>query len=242
MLRIAICDDDQFICSEIEKVILSYKKKFCIQVEIDVFFSGERLIDFIQNEHSYDLIFLDIKLGTITGVDVGRQIRNGFNDHLSKIVFISSKTGYAMELFDVQPMNFLVKPINEQKLFGCLELAAKILEKENKYFEYQTQQTINKVNFQDILYLESKLKKVKIVTVQGKDFFNGSLEKIIQLLPSMFVRSHGSFVVNFNHIEKISKGEVVMTNGQAIPVSRRYFKKLQEVHLEIAKEIKNANL
>lgn len=242
MLRIAICDDDQFICSEIEKMILSYKKEFYIKVEIDVFFSGERLIHFIQNEHSYDLIFLDIELGTITGVDVGRQIRNGFDDHLSKIVFISAKTGYEMELFDVQPMNFLKKPIDKEKLLGCLKLAAKIIEKENKYFGYQTQQTINKVNFQDILYLESKLKKVKIVTVQGNDFFNGSLEKTIQLLPPIFVRSHGSFVVNFNHIEKISKDEIVMTNGQAIPVSRRYFKRLQEVQLEIAKEIKNANL
>lgn len=242
MLRIAICDDDDFICAEIEDFILSHKNIIRTQVETNVFLSGEKLLYFIENEHAFDLIFLDIELGMLTGLDVGREIRNGFEDYLSKIVFISSKTGYEMELFDVQPLHFLKKPLEKESLLDCIRLAVKISEKENNFFEYQIKQIINRVAFKEILYFESNLKKIKIVTMNGVDFFNGSLENIKRRLPSVFVHSHGSFIVNFNYIKRITGDKLLMTNGETIPVSRRYYKNIQEVHLAVTREGKNVNL
>lgn len=92
MLRIAICDDNNSVCSEIEKIILNYQKYSCVKFDIDVFFTGESLINFIEKERDFDLIFLDIELGTTTGIEVGSKIRVEFDDHISKIVFITSKT------------------------------------------------------------------------------------------------------------------------------------------------------
>lgn len=127
MITIAICDDDNYICSQIEKYILNYSKTKNIKFDIEVFYSGESLTNFIMKEHSFDLIFLDIELITQTGVQLANKIRNEFDDYSTKIVFITSKDGYEQELFDVQPLNFIKKPIDFEKLKKCIELTIKLL-------------------------------------------------------------------------------------------------------------------
>ena len=241
MLTIAICDDNHTLCSEIENMILEYNKLSNIDISIEVFYSGENLIEFIESDHRFDLIFLDIELGTTTGVLVGNKIRNEFDDHISKIVFISSMTGYEQEMFDVQPLNFLRKPIDTEKLIKCINLATKILEKENKTFEYRTKNDFKKVNIKEIMYFESSLKKVKIVTVNNEDYFYSSLEKIKEALPQIFVSPHGSFLVNFDRIERITKQDIYMCNGRVIPISRRNILNIQNMQIQFTKEIRDAN-
>ena len=135
MLSIAICDDNNYICSQIEKIILDYQKYKCEKFDIDIFCTGENLINFIKNEHSFDLIFLDIELGTTTGIEIGSKIRNEFDDYISKIVFITSKDGYESQLFDFQPLNFLKKPIEPRKIHKCIDLSLKLLGIENNTFD-----------------------------------------------------------------------------------------------------------
>jgi len=241
MLKIAICDDNNIICSEIEKNILEYNKTSSENMDIEVFTSGEDLIKFIEVEHPFDLIFLDIELGTTTGILVGQKIRNEFDDHISKIVFISSITGYEQELFDVQPLNFLKKPIDKGMLIKCIQLAIKILDKENKTFEYQTKKDIKKVCIKEIVYFESSLKKIKIVLLDKEDFFYSNFDSIKEKLPKTFISPHGSFLVNFDKIERISKQDLTMCNGKVIPVSRRNIATIQNMQIQVLREIRDAN-
>lgn len=242
MLRIAICDDDNAICSEIEETILTFSKKSKCDIEVDIFYRGEELIQYIKNKKTFDLIFLDIELDGITGVTVSKKIRNELDNHISKIVFISSKNGYEQELFDVQPLNFLRKPIDNNKLIQCVELAIKILDKETKFFEYKVGRDIKKVEIANIVYFESNLKKIKIVMVTGEDYFYSSLDSVKAKLTNMFIYPHGSFLINYDYIEKITRQEIYMTNGKIIPVSRRNIKNIYELQIQIAKEVGNGSL
>lgn len=130
MIKIAICDDNKYVCGEIEQIIYNYSEQRNIKIDIEVFYDGKDLFSFIMNEHYFDLIFLDIELKSTTGIEVGTKIRNKLDDYISKIVFISSKSGYERQLFDVQPLNFLDKPIDKEKLIKCIDLALKLLDKE----------------------------------------------------------------------------------------------------------------
>ncbi len=76
-----------------------------------MFYSGEKLIEYLKKEDKIDLIFLDIELGNTTGIEVASHKRNKCDDNMSKVVFITSKDGYEQELFQVQPLNFIKKPI-----------------------------------------------------------------------------------------------------------------------------------
>lgn len=242
MIRIAICDDDNYICSQIEKYILNYSNTKNIRFDIEVFYSGESLTNFIMKEHGFDLIFLDIELITQTGVQVANKIRNEFDDYLTKIVFITSRDGYEQQLFDVQPLNFIKKPIDFEKLKKCIELTIKLLGIDSQIFEYKKGYDLIKVNIKDILYFESKRKKIKIVTNSNEDDFYGSLENIKKSLPKSFIEPHGSFLINFDKIERITKDTVFMKDGLEIPLSQRNLKKVRSIMIEFEREKRNANI
>ncbi|MDD3394743.1 MAG: LytTR family DNA-binding domain-containing protein [Anaerotignum sp.] len=242
MMKIAICDDDNYVCTEIEQIILEDSIKCNTKVDIEVFYDGKELISYIENEHYFDLIFLDIELRTTTGIKVGNKIRNELDDYISKIVFISSKTGYERQLFDVQPLNFLDKPIDKEKLIKCINLALKLLDKEKKIFKYKVGHEFKQIAFQDIIYFENKLRKVKITTINGTDEFYGTLENIKMQLPNIFVTAHVSYIVNYNFIEKISGETILMKNGVLIPISKRNLKDIHHLQIQFVKELRNVNL
>ena len=242
MIRIAVCDDDKYICSAVENMILDYQKQSSIKIAVEVFYKGEDLISYIKNEHQFDLIFLDIELGTTTGIDVGIKIRNELDDHVSKIVFVSSKDGYDRQLFAVQPLNFIKKPIDRDQTIKCIELAMKILNRDNSYFEYKFKKAMKKVNCKDILYFQSSLKKIKIITFDSEDEFYGSLEEMKHKLPISFISPHASYVINFSCVNCIAKNDLYMINGDKIPISQKKLKNVREFFIEFEKERRDARL
>ncbi|MFW5650456.1 MAG: LytR/AlgR family response regulator transcription factor [Acetivibrio ethanolgignens] len=242
MVKIAICDDDAYICSEIEKVIFDFGKTSTVEMEIEVFYSGEELIHFMEKEYSFDLVFLDIELGETTGIEVGSKIRNEFDNYISKIVFITSKDGYEQKLFDVQPLNFIKKPLDHEKIERCLRLAIKLFGLDNQIFEYKKGYDVVRVDAKDILYFESRRKKIRIVTNRGEDWFYGTLEGIREKLSPMFVEPHGSFLVNFDKIERITRESAFMKNGVEIPISQRNLKNIRSMLIDVEKEKHNARV
>lgn len=244
MLRIAICDDQNEFCSQIERILL---KNSSVEITIEVFYSGEKLVEYLACNTQFDLIFLDIELGEFNGINVGEAIRNKLNDHICKIVFVTAKDGYEKELFDLQPFNFLRKPINEEKLVNCVELVAKILNIENNLFDYKKGHEHKKIPIKEILYCESVLKKTKIVSLNQstgevvEDSFYGSLEKIKSDLPSTFFFPHRSFLVNYNNIKYMSNEEIVMINESVIPISRRYLKNTLKLQVDFERSMGNGS-
>ncbi|KAF5084257.1 Transcriptional regulatory protein BtsR [anaerobic digester metagenome] len=241
MLKIAVCDDNHYLCIEIEQVILDYSIQRNIKIDIEVFYDGKELINYIENQHSFDLIFLDIELKTTTGIEVGTTLRKKLDDYITKIVFISSKTGYERQLFDVQPFNFLDKPIDKEKILNCIYLSLKLLDKEKKKLKYKVGKEYKQIAFQDILYFENKLRKVKITTLDGTDEFYGTLANIKSQLPNIFLTTHNSYIVNYNYIKKISGDSILMINEMIIPISKRNLKDIQQFQIQFLKEFRNIN-
>ena len=242
MLNIAICDDNKHICSIIEEIVIDFNKKSKIEIKVEVFYSGEKLVEYLKNEDKFDLIFLDIELGSMTGIDVARHIRNEFNDHISKIVFITSKDGYEQELFEVQPLNFIKKPINNIKLKKCIQLAIKLLKIENKSFRYKKGHDIIRVAIKDILYFESKGKKIKIVTYNGSNYLYDSLKNIKEKLPKVFIKPHGSFLINFNKVKALKSKCALMENDIEIPISQRRLNNMRNMLIEFEQEKRDARI
>ncbi len=232
MLQVAICDDDMNICSQIEQYLLDYKEKVHVKIDIEVFCHGEELLKFIKNEHKFDLIFLDIELGSTTGINVGREIRNNIDDNIGKIVFITAKDGYECELFDLQPFNFLKKPIQYSKIQKCIDLVVKILYIQNQTFEVKKGYDVIKYAWKEIIYFEKVGRKINIVTENESDMFFGTLSNIKTRLPDFFIQPHSSFVINFEKILRTSKDSIVMSNKIEIPISQRNLKYIRSVLLD----------
>ena len=145
-------------------------------------------------------------------------------------------------MFEVQPLNFIKKPIDSRKLKKCIQLAIKLLKIENKSFSYQKGNKIKRVDIKDILYFESKGKKIKFVTYNGSNYFYESLKSIAEELPKIFVRPHGSFLVNFNKIKTLKSDLVLMEKGTEIPISRRRLKKIRSMLINSEQEKRNESV
>ena len=137
MYHIGICDDGKHICASMEEMVLQYSRKREIPVEIKIWYTGESLCDYLNQDGHIDILFLDIELFRLSGIDVGNYIRNHLEDRKMQIIYISGMSSYAQQLFKTQPMDFLIKPIGQEQIDAALSLAMKIVVKSMDKFEFQ---------------------------------------------------------------------------------------------------------
>lgn len=231
MLKIAICDDDKALCMQLKDMLNEIIEN--TDAEIYVFNTGEELCDLLINGSRFDIIFLDIELCEINGVEVGKKIRNELNDELTQIIYISAKDSYAMELFDIRPLNFLVKPLKREKIESVLKTAKRIMLSSNQYYEYK----IGNVNFNilisDILYFESSGRKVKIILNDDIKEYYGKLSEVEEKIKDNdFFFIHKSYFINYNHVIEYAYEYVKMSNNEVLGISQNNRKAVREKLLQ----------
>lgn len=234
MLRIAICDDDKELCIQLKSMLDEISENIGEIFEISVFCTGEELCDSLMSGNRFNLIFLDIELCEINGVEVGRKIREELNDEITQIVYISAKESYAMELFDIRPLNFLVKPIKSEKIESVLKTARKVLGSSNQYYEYKVGNVNFNVLISDILYFESNGRKVKIV-LKNDDAteYYGKLSEVEEKIKnSDFFFIHKSYLINYNHVIEYTYEYVKMSNNEILGISQNNRKAVREKLLQ----------
>lgn len=194
-MNIAVCDDNQSFRDILQKHLKNYFSEKCISLNILSFNSGE---DLLESNVSFDLIFLDIEMNKINGIDTGRELKKR-NSH--NIIFvITSFDGYLDDAFKINAFRFLSKPLNVVRLYKALDDAMELLKNDIIVF-YDTNSSSNlKIYTNDIIYIEIVKKRTKIVTVTG--VYNSN-EKISfwknKLNGISFVSPHSSYIVNLDY-------------------------------------------
>ncbi|MDF2617201.1 MAG: LytTr DNA-binding protein [Sedimentibacter sp.] len=229
MLRIAICDDDKIICQQLEDMLADIEEESNEQFEVEVFYSGEELYRFLKKNNRYNLIFLDIEMRDLNGVEVGKKIRDEMNDETTQIVYISGREDYAMDLFEVRPLNFLIKPVSKSKVEAAVNKAIKILGESKHFYEYKNGNVNFSVPVGDILYFESDGRKVNIILMDDVKVFYGKLSEVEDKLRSQdFIMIHKSYLINFNHVVEYTYDYVKMSNKETLTISQNNRKAVRE--------------
>lgn len=220
--RIGICDDEIFTCSEIEDTIIKYFHTIDADVETYVWYQAEEFMKDVPDKVELDILFLDIELPGLNGIAVGNYIRELSKNEWMHIIYISSKTSYAMELFKIHPYDFFIKPVNKEKL--CMEIKTLLqLDKQDKrFFIYNFNKQQHKVLVCDIIYFKSERKYINIITADGNMHYIGKLKDTIIKLPASFVMVGQSEIINIKHIKDCCENSVVMDNGDEVVISRKY--------------------
>ena len=188
---IGICDDEKEMCTQLEEWCYKYGKKKNIDLEVYVWYTGESLCnDILKDKECIDMLFLDIELITTDGIQVGKFIREELKNLETTIIYISSKSSYAMQLFQVQPLGFLIKPLEVEEVEKILDKSIRLYEMKNQKFEYYSKGTFYKIPYKEIIYFYSQNKKINIITNGGEEQFNGKLKAITSTLPYNFIMIH----------------------------------------------------
>lgn len=210
MYNIGICDDGKNICASLEEMVLLYAEKSRRKMDIQVWYTGEELCRYLEQGGHLDILFLDIELIRLTGIEVGDFIRNKMEDRGMQIIYISGESSYAQQLFKTQPMDFLVKPVSTQQIEDALELAVKLLEKNAERFAFQNGRDYYYIPYGEIIYFESMGRKIKISAVDAEKEFYGSIRELEQKLPGEFFAIHQSYVINRTHVVRYTYETVEM--------------------------------
>ena len=220
MLSIAICDDDIQLTGSMERLVEKIAKRNFVDTDIEVFWDGKSLADAVIAGNRFDIIYLDIEMSGEDGISAAKRIRQ--YDKNALIIYVTSHENHMKESFDVRPFQFLVKPVNEEQMEICFKAAYEDINSGDFYFRCGYQRMNHKVPVRDILYFESKKRKVFIVTEKETFELYGKLNEIENSMKNCkvsFLRVHQSFLVNYKHVKGQSYDYVVMDNGKEIPIS-----------------------
>lgn len=226
MIHIGICDDDKMSIANISAML---KDMLHDEYELFGFISGEDLEAYLDvKEHSaFQILFLDINLITQDGIRLAEKIKMKFPE--IKVIFISGNILYCQDVFGVQPTGFLVKPIRQNKLQAALDLAmAKEAADECEMVVVQIKNKIRKIPASEILYIESKLRKICFITKRENIMVYGKLSDIMQELSPKFLRCHNSYIVNLDAVKSLEKNKLYLEDNSTVNVSQPYQKKVKE--------------
>lgn len=214
-----------------QKIILHYINKLPDLEVVNVFNSAIEANRFL-NQNTVDLLFLDINLPDISGIDYIKTVKNP-----PAVIMTTAYPDYAVDSFELPTIvDYLVKPfsfdrflkaINKAERFVVTDYHSKQEESINNDTLYlNIDKTLHKIHLKDIKYIVSEKNYVTVVTTKKRYSYLEALKNLeAKLANELFLRTHKSYIINSSFIDKIS-GNIVIIDGEKIPIGRTYKKDL----------------
>ena len=230
LIRIAIVDDEKVIKEQIKKLI-EKKQTDC---EIDTYGTGE---DLLKDDSVYDIIFLDIQMDGMNGIDTARALRQKTEDTV--LIFITGVKEYVFDAFDVAAFHYLIKPIEENKFRTVYDRAVLEAGKKKQHSMGQLFVKTRKRNVtleqSDILYIESRAKKVEIHTRNDIVEAYAGIGELEKQLTENFYRCHRGYLVNMAFISEYSSDSITLNNGETIFLTKEKYGEFVKVYMRYLK-------
>jgi DNA-binding LytR/AlgR family response regulator len=222
-LKCLIVDDEPIA----RKIIQGYVEKIPSLSVVGVCQNGIEALSFLA-ESKVDLLFLDINMPELSGMEVAKTL---VGSDSPAIVFTTAYPDFAVEGFDVDAIDYLVKPISFERFFRAVQRVQNAFEKsvsaEKNTIFIRANRKQHQVELSDILYLEAYGDYVKVHCNEKMLVTKERLSNFDSLLPtSMFIRTHRSYIVQFAAIEYI-EGNHLRIGETMIPVSQGYRGRLE---------------
>ncbi len=211
------------------KIARTTLKQLASQVK-DVVVSGECADAMnaynLMQEHSIDILFLDIEMPGMTGLELIRNL----GKKSPVIIFTTSKKDYAAEAFELNVADYIVKPVTPARFLQALEKAREICQSnteevtmaEDEFIFIRDSNIVRKLALQDIMYAEAMGDYVKLFTPQKFYAVHTTLKTVEERLPAnSFMRVHRSYIVAVGKIDTIQEGTIII-GGKPIPVADAY--------------------
>lgn len=215
--KVAICDDSDADRRYIMNMVRSWASAAGHEVQIDGFPSAESFLFRYAGESDYDILLLDIEMGAMDGVTMAKELRKS-NDTV-QIIFITGYSDYISEGYEVAALHYLMKPVNEEKLCLVLDRAAEKLAKNERILNFEVSGEMVRVPIYQIRYADvlGNYVTVHALTDVTVKMTLGELEK---QLDERFYRVGRSALVNLTQISRVTRAEIRLNDGTAIPLPR----------------------
>lgn len=215
--KVAICDDSDADRRYIMNMVRSWASAAGHEVQIDGFPSAESFLFRYAGESDYDILLLDIEMGAMDGVTMAKELRKS-NDTV-QIIFITGYSDYISEGYEVAALHYLMKPVNEEKLCLVLDRAAEKLAKNERILNFEVSGEMVRVPIYQIRYADV-LGNYVTVHAQTDVTVKMTLGELEKQLDERFYRVGRSALVNLTQISRVTRAEIRLNDGTAIPLPR----------------------
>lgn len=215
-MNIAVVDDEKLILKQIGGLIEKQMPDCCL----DTYVTGDELLGAGKR---FDIVFLDIQMDGMDGIETAKRLRKRQDDIV--LIFVTGNREYVFDALDLYAFHYLLKPVDENKFREVLERAAEeVAKKKEKRFLFLKKRNLT-LDQADILYIESRAKKVEIHTDGFKDIIEiyATMEELEGQLGEDFYRCHRSYIVNMAHITEYDNGTITITNGDNVYLTKKKY-------------------
>lgn len=231
-INVLVCDDNVAEAEQLQKLISSYGERTGVNFEMTVCTTPRDIICRLQDSDQQDILFLDIYLDQLNGMDLARLVRK--NNDKSKIVFVSSSNDHALEAFGVNASQYLVKPVCYSSLAQTMDLLLK--EPHGGGFIHVTSNNqIVKIFLNDLVYTETQRH------YQALFLSNGTMERarmtraeLCDLLgpQKRFIRVGASFLVNLDYVVRVASDSIELMGGRVLHIPRRVLAEVKQQYFD----------
>ena len=230
-MKIAICDDLESDRQTMTHMMKKYCKDYNLELQLYDYENGHKLLsDFKPGK--FKLIFLDIYMNdknNINGIEIAKEIR--IQDENVIIIFMTTSKDHALDAFEVDAMQYFVKPVNHEKLEHIFNKCQKLFADNMHFIEVPSNGLSVKIFLKDIYYIEVYNKTSLIHTSLHTVKTYTPLSKLWELLSgSPFLRCHRSYIVNMFYIDDILENDFLLKNGDKIPIRKDETSRIRQTY------------
>ena len=221
--RIAICDDSRTDAVFVEDILHNWAAERQITVQTEVFPSAESFLFLYAEDKAFDILLLDIEMGTMDGVTMAKQVRR--DNETVQIVFITGYSEYIAEGYEVAALHYLMKPVSQEKLFSVLDRAIEKHKQNERCLNLKLSGEMVRLPFYEIRYLDVRQ---NYVTVHGKEEYTvkRSLGEFEGELDERFCRVGRGMILNLQYVQRVTKNDVYLSDGTVLPLPRGAYEPL----------------
>lgn len=234
MIKFAICDDEPIMVHEISNQLSQYMDgRKITPYSVTSFSNGCALLE---SDCNFDIVFLDIQMDNLDGIETAKILRQRRNRSL--LIFVTVLKEYVFNAFEVEAYDYLLKPLDSEHFERTMDRAVSTLaQRTDKSIVIQRGSSCDVVPLAQIVYCEVQGRKVYVHQSDGKiiDFYD-NLENFERQMDSRFFRCHRSYLVNLDYVRGCDTGLVTLSLGAQIPVSRLRERDLTQALLRYMKE------
>lgn len=232
MIQIAVCDDEEYMAEELSERIADFFRGEGMEINISVFSDG---VSLLACYGQLDVVFLDIRMRGMDGMQTAAELRR--RNYQGFLIFVTVMRELVFDAFDVQPYDYLVKPLPPGRFERTMKrLATAVRNREEELLIHRGVES-RIIAIDDITYCEVINRKVYLHLAQGEivDYYEklGNLEKKLE---GRFFKCHRSYLLNLKYLTSCRKGEARLSTGVLLPVSRDRNEELKSAVLRYIKE------
>ena len=227
--RVAIVDDRETDAQFVRDLLIDWSENRQLGIQAQTFSSAESFLFRYAEDKDWDILLLDIEMGSMDGVTMAKRVRR--DNEAVQIVFITGYSDYISEGYEVAALHYLMKPVNREKLLTVLDRALDKRRQQERCLILESAGELVRIPFYDIRYLDVRQ---NYVTVHAKDDHTvkrtlGDFEKE---LDSRFCRVGRSMIINLSFIQRVTKTEVRLSDGTVLPLPRGAYEPLNRAIIQ----------